>query len=162
MHLVVSRLILKQSVNDLAHAIKRLNYSGYNLNMELLFHETKVYNSLYPDHKSTEHNIHAMLNREKYGVVWIGIRSTFALKEWGYERPSKILFNKVTKIVEKKYKETTRPVPFTVIVAEMGKYRQVVKHSSITIASYRNPNLLHINKNSFIPKKKLKSSRKEI
>lgn len=114
---------------------------------------TEVYNSLFPDHQSTEHNIYAVLGREKYGVVWIGIRSTFALKEWGYEHPSKTLFNTVTKIVEKKYKETTRPVSFTVIVAEMGKYRQVVKNSSLTIASHRNPNLRRIGKNSFIPKK---------
>jgi len=70
---------------------------------------TEVYNSLFPDHPSTEHNIHAVLNREKYGVVWIGIRNTFALKEWGYEHPSGTLFNTVTKIVEKKYKKTTRP-----------------------------------------------------
>jgi hypothetical protein len=114
---------------------------------------TEVYNSLFPGHKSTEHNIHAVLNREKYGVVWIGIRCIFALKEWGYERPSETLFNTITKIVKEKYKETIRPVPFTVIVAEMRKYRQVVKHSSLTIASYRNPNLRHIDKNSFIPKK---------
>lgn len=114
---------------------------------------TEVYNSLFPEHPSTEYNIYAVLSREKYGVVWIGIRSTFALKEWGYEHPSKTLFNAVTKIVEKKYKETTRPVSFTVIVAEMGKYRQVVRNSSLTIASYRNPNLRHIDKNSFIPKK---------
>ncbi len=114
---------------------------------------TEVYNSLFPEHPSTEYNIYAVLGREKYGVVWIGIRSTFALKEWGYEHPSETLFNTVTKIVEEKYKETTRPVPFTVIVAEMGKDRQVVRNSSLTIASYRNPNLRHIGKNSFIPKK---------
>jgi len=113
---------------------------------------TEVYNSLFPSHQSTEHNIYAVLGREKYGVVWIGIRSTFALKEWGYEHPSKTLFNTVTKIVEKKYKETTRPVSFTVIVAEMGKYRQVVKNSSLTIASHCNPNLRRIGKNSFIPR----------
>ncbi|MBU4349404.1 hypothetical protein KJ599_03680, partial [bacterium] len=114
---------------------------------------TEVYNSLFPEHPSNEYNLHAVLSREKYGVVWIGIRCIFALKEWGYEHPSRTLFNKVTKIVEKKYKETTRPVPFKIIIAEMGKCRQVVKHSSLTIASYRNPNLLHIDKNSFIPKK---------
>jgi len=113
---------------------------------------TEVYNSLFPEHPSTEHNIYAVLDREKYGVVWIGIRSTFALKEWGYEHPSKTLFNKVTKIVEKKYKETTRPVPFTVIVTEMEKYRQVVRNSSLTIASYRNPNLRRRGKYTFIPK----------
>jgi len=114
---------------------------------------TEVYNSLFPNHPSTEYNVHAVLSLEKYGVVWIGIRNTFALKEWGYEHPSKAFFNTVTKIVEEKYKETIRPVPFTVIVAEMGKYRQVVRNSSLTIASYRNPNLRHIDKNSFIPKK---------
>lgn len=83
---------------------------------------TEVYNSLFPGYPSTEYNIHAVLSLEKYGVVWIGIRSTFALKEWGYEHPSETLFNTITKIVEEKYKETTRPVPFTVIVAEMRKY----------------------------------------
>jgi len=114
---------------------------------------TEVYNSLFPDHPSTEYNIHAVLNHEKYGVAWIGIRNTFALKEWGYEHPSKALLNTVTKIVEEKYKATTLPVPFTVIVAEMGKYRQAVRNSSLTIASYRNPNLRRIDKNSFIPKK---------
>ena len=113
---------------------------------------TEVYNSLFPDHPSTEYNIQAVLNHEKYGVAWIGIRNTFALKEWGYEHPSKALLNTVTKIVEKKYKETTRPVPFTVIVTEMEKYRQVVRNSSLTIASYRNPNLRRRGKNSFIPK----------
>ncbi|GAG00194.1 unnamed protein product, partial [marine sediment metagenome] len=114
---------------------------------------TEVYNFLFPDHPSTEHNIHAVLSHEKCGVVWIGIRSTFALKEWGYEHPSETLFNTVTKIVEEKYKETTRPVPFTIIVAEMGKHRQVVRNSSLTIASHCNPNLHRIGKNSFIPKK---------
>jgi len=48
---------------------------------------TEVYNSLFPEHPSTEYNLHAVLSLEKYGVVWIGIRSTFALKEWGYEHP---------------------------------------------------------------------------
>jgi len=114
---------------------------------------TEVYNSLFPDHPSTEHNVHAVLCYEKYGVVWIGIRSTFALKEWGYKRPSEPLFDAITKIVEEKYKETTRPVPFTVIVEEMAKYRQVVKNSILTIASHRNPNLRRRGKNSFIPKK---------
>lgn len=47
----------------------------------------EVYNSLFPEHPSTEHNLHAVLNREQYGVVWIGARGMFALKEWGYKRP---------------------------------------------------------------------------
>ena len=54
---------------------------------------TEVYNSLFPEHPSIEVNLHAVLSLEKYGVVWIGIRSTFALKEWGYEHPLEPLFN---------------------------------------------------------------------
>ena len=114
---------------------------------------TEVYNSLFPNQPSTEHNIHAVLSYEKYGVVWIGIRSTFALKEWGYEHPSATLFDTVTKIVEEKYKETTRPVSFEIIVTEMGKYRQFVNHNSLTIASHCNPKLQRVGRNSFIPKK---------
>ena len=123
---------------------------------------TEVYNSFFPDQPSTEHNIHAVLSHEKYGVVWIGIRSTFALKEWGYEHPSETLFNTVTKIVKEKYRETAQPVPFTIIVAEMGKYRQVVRNSSLTIASHCNPNLRRIGKNSFIPKKHDEETKEEI
>ncbi len=157
--------LIKRDLKFLAESIIRFRLSRLNKEQKVYLvlraigkpaHSakiTEVYNSLFPEHPSTEYNIYAVLGREKYGVVWIGIRSTFALKEWGYEHPSKTLFNTVTKIVEKKYKETTRPVPFTVIVAEMGKYRQVVRNSSLTIASYRNPNLRHIDKNSFIPKK---------
>ena len=157
--------LIKRDLQFLAESIIRFRLSRLNKEQKVYLslraigkpaHSakiTEVYNSLFPEHPSTEYNIYAVLSREKYGVVWIGIRSTFALKEWGYEHPSKTLFNTVTKIVEKKYKETTRPVPFTVIVAEMGKYRQVVRNSSLTIASYRNPNLRHIDKNSFIPKK---------
>ncbi|MBU4511536.1 hypothetical protein KJ830_10895, partial [bacterium] len=123
---------------------------------------TEVYNSLFPDQPSTEHNIHAVLSYEKYGVVWIGIHSTFALKEWGYEHPPATLFDTVTKIVEEKYKETAQPVPFTIIVAEMGKYRQVVKNSSLTIALHYNPNLRRIGKNSFIPKKPDEETQEDI
>ena len=156
--------LIKRDLKFLAESIIRFRLSRLNKEQKVYLvlrtigkpaHSakiTEVYNSLFPEHPSTEYNIYAVLGREKYGVVWIGIRSTFALKEWGYEHPSKTLFNTVTKIVEEKYKETTRPVPFTVIVAEMGKYRQVVRNSSLTIASYRNPNLRHIDKNSFIPK----------
>lgn len=157
--------LIKRDLEFLAESIIRFRLSRLNKEQKVYLalrtigkpaHSakiTEVYNSLFPKHPSTEYNIYAVLSREKYGVVWIGIRSTFALKEWGYEHPSETLFNTVTKIVEEKYKETTRPVPFTVIVAEMGKYRQVVRNSSLTIASYRNPNLRRIGKNLFIPKK---------
>lgn len=157
--------LIKSDLKNLAENIKRVRLEHLNKRQKAYLalrnigrpaHSakiTEVYNSLFPNHPSTEHNIHAVLSYEKNGVVWIGIRSTFALKEWGYEHPSDTLFNTVTKIVDEKYEETARPVPFTIIVAEMGKYRQFVRNSSLTIASHCNPNLHRIGKNSFIPKK---------
>jgi len=123
---------------------------------------TEVYNSLFPDQPSTVHNIHAVLSREKHGVVWIGIRSTFALKKWGYEHPSETLFDTVTKIVEEKYKEINQPIPFEIIVTEMGKYRHFVNHNSLTIAALCNPNLRRIGKNLFIPKEPGEETQEEV
>lgn len=113
---------------------------------------TEVHNSLFPDCPASERNIHAALSREQHGVVWIGVRGTFALKEWGYERPSKSLFEAVTEIVEKKFKETGKPVPFTVIAAEISKYRKIVKPSSLVFAAHCNANLRRVSKDFFIPK----------
>jgi len=44
----------------------------------------------------------------------------------------------------------------------MGKYRQVVRNSSLTIALHRNPNIRRIGKNSFIPKKPDEEIQEEI
>jgi len=123
---------------------------------------TGVYNSFFPDQPYTEHNLHAVLGREQYGVVWIGIRSTFALREWGYQHPSKGLFDAVTEIVQEKYEDTSQPVPFTVIVAEMGKRRQVVNPTSLTIATYCNQNLRRVSKDSFIPKERSEETQEQI
>jgi hypothetical protein len=123
---------------------------------------TEVYNSIFPDEPSTEQNLHAVLSRGGYGVVWIGIRSAFALKEWGYEHPSIGLFESVTEIVEERYKETAQPVPFAVIVAEMGKRRQIVNPASLTIAAQCNPRLRRVGKDSFIPKEPTEEMQEEI
>jgi len=48
----------------------------------------EVYNSLFPEQPSTEHNLHQILTRKRYGVVWTGARGMYTLKEWGYERPA--------------------------------------------------------------------------
>jgi len=112
---------------------------------------TEVYNRLFPDALSGENAVHAVLGREECGVVWIGIRGTYALEEWGYEHPSKSLFDAVAEIVEKRYEATGKPVPLAVIEAEIGKYRRVVKFSSLTIAAYSNPRLRRVSKEAFVP-----------
>ncbi|MFH1485957.1 MAG: sigma factor-like helix-turn-helix DNA-binding protein [Chloroflexota bacterium] len=110
-----------------------------------------VYKSMFPNDGSTEHNIHATLCRKKYGIVWAGARRTYALKEWGYEPPSKGFFDAAAEIVQKMFKQTGKPVPFTVIENEMGKYRQIINPTSLTLAASRNPRLRRVSKDSFVP-----------
>ena len=76
----------------------------------------------------------------------------YALKEWGYEHPSKTLFDTVSEIVAKKHKLTNKPVPFEVVVAELGKYRLYVNSASLIIALSANPTIQKLSTNSFIPK----------
>ena len=112
----------------------------------------ETFNALFPEGYHSDHSVHAILTREAYGVVWIGIKGTYALKEWGYERPSSTLFNTVKEIVERKYAETGKPVPFLVIQAEIGKYRKMVNPNSIIFAAYLNENLICVNEDYFTPK----------
>jgi hypothetical protein len=113
---------------------------------------SQTYYSLFPKDYISDHAVHAILTREEHGVVWIGIKGTYALKEWGYERPSSTLFETIAEIVEKKYAETSKPVSSLVIQAEVGKYRKVVNPNSIIFATYLNLNLLRVNEDHFIPK----------
>lgn len=113
---------------------------------------TEVYNSMFPEDWSTEHNVHAVLGREQHGVVWIGVRGTYALKEWGYEHPPVSLFDAATEIVERRFKETGKPVPFTVVMGEIGKYRKVVNPHSMVFATHCNPKLRRVSKDSFVPR----------
>lgn len=120
-----------------------------------------AYYDIFPD-PSSEHNIHAVLLREDNGVVWIGTKGTFALEEWGYERPSKTIFDTVTEIVEQRYAKTGKPVPFNVIVAEIGKYRKVIQLSSVVFASHCNPKLERVSGDCFIPKTDSEEKEKDI
>lgn len=113
---------------------------------------TEVHNSLFPERAAGEHNVLNMLSQERHGVVWVGVRGTYALREWGYERPSATLFDRVRGIVERIYDATGRPVPFAVIAAEMGKYRRVVNPASLRIAGYCNKNLLRVGQDCFVPR----------
>jgi hypothetical protein len=122
----------------------------------------EVYNSLFSDDPSPERNIHAILCREEHGVVWIGVRGTYALEEWGYDRPSKGLFEAVAEIVEKQYGATGTPVPFAVIAAEMGKLRRVVKSSSLAFATHYNPRLRRVSSDSFVPRTPDEQAEEEI
>ncbi|MDI6872616.1 MAG: sigma factor-like helix-turn-helix DNA-binding protein [Bacillota bacterium] len=112
----------------------------------------EAYNSLFPHEPSNEKSIHAVLGREQNGIVWIGLRGTYALAEWGYERPTKGLYEAVAEIVRQRHATTGKPVSFTTIAAEIGKYRPVVNRNSVVIATQCNPHLREVGNNAFVPK----------
>ncbi|MBI4297813.1 MAG: hypothetical protein HY676_04710 [Chloroflexi bacterium] len=121
-----------------------------------------VYNSMFPDDPSSERNIHAVLSREQHGMVWIGVKGKFALTEWGYEHPSIPLFDAVAEIVERKFKETGKPVHLTVITGELGKYRKVVSSGSLTFATQLNPGLRRVSSDSFVPKESADAEEEDV
>lgn len=110
-----------------------------------------TYNDMFPDDYSTENVIHATLSRKQDRIVWIGMRGTFALKEWGFERPSDTLFNTVAEIVKEQYSKNGKPVAINTIQAELGKYRKVVNLNSVILASYCNEQITNVYKDYFIP-----------
>lgn len=111
----------------------------------------EYHNALFPEFVLSEGSVHTALGSQRRGMVWTGLRGTYALKEWGYRRPSKKLFEAVTEIVKRFFSQTGRPVALSAIIAEMGKYRQMVNISSVAIASHLNPDLRRVSRDSFIP-----------
>lgn len=111
---------------------------------------TEVYNDLFPDDVSNEHSIQSVLLRGEPEIVWIGTKGTYALSEWGYERPSASLFDTAAEIVRLKSSESGKAVPLSVIAAEMGKCRWVVHPTSLYFATYLNPALECIHGDRFV------------
>ena len=98
----------------------------------------RVYWQLFPDDETSERYVHAILSNcaapdvERYGIVWIGARGTYGLKEQGYWRPALPLFQAVTKIVEEKFASTQRAVHINVIASELGGLRNQLDGTSCT------------------------------
>ena len=113
----------------------------------------EIHNLLFPCHSSNEHSIHSYLHniQGKRGIVWIGIKGTFALTEWGYKKPEKSMYDLVADIVCQKYEETKKPVPLAFIHTEVSKVRKLVNPKSITMAATLNPKLECVFKDRFKP-----------
>ena len=107
---------------------------------------------MFPDEPTSESYVHNVLVDEKYGVVWIGVRGTYALQEWGYEHPSMGFFGAVAKIVRDKYVVTCRPVTLSQIAAEMGNYRTFASPNSIKMAAFLNKALKQVSREAFVPR----------
>ncbi len=112
----------------------------------------EMYNRMFPEDSTNEGYVCSILAEEKYGVVWIRLRGTYALREWGWERPPLGLFDTVTRIVRDRYEATRKPVPFAVVAAEIGRFRRAVNWNSVTIAAHCNPALQRVSRDCFIPR----------
>ena len=119
----------------------------------------EVYNEMYPEDMMNERNVHAILSRcasstvEQYGIVWVGTKGTYGLKEHGYVRPAMPLFDTVAKIVKERYEMTRKAVHINVIVTELGRYRHEVHPASLAFATGLNTSIREVEKGYFVPSK---------
>ena len=110
-------------------------------------------NEMFPDKANTIHNWHAAMDRsERYGIVWIGRKGMYGLKEHGYSRPNKDLFDSAADIVERKYSETRQPVTDEVVIEELGKVRRELNPNSVTMALSFSERLKSLGGGRFVPK----------
>lgn len=114
-------------------------------------------NQLFPSKKSLVGNWHTALSycaqpsREYYGIVWIGEKGVYGLREHGYSRPTCSLFEAVTQIVEDKFAEAQLPVSEEIVVIELKKYRRKFNLNSVKMALSFNDKLEAVD-GGYIPK----------
>lgn len=113
---------------------------------------TKEYMKLFPNDYISERYIHSILGSQRNDVVWAGINGVYALKPWGFINPSKTLHDEVAEIIEIFYARTGKPVHINIIVAELKKYRRLIKDSSLQFSLSMNPKIEKVSKNYYMPK----------
>ena len=123
----------------------------------------KLCNELFPDNQASIHSWHAALSlpsSDALGIVWIGRKGMYGLKEQGYSRPTMDLFETVAQIVESMFARTQQPVLEDVVVAEVNKYRRDANINSIKMALSFNDRIKCVAPSRYAPKNsKLASSR---
>ena len=112
-------------------------------------------NRMFPEHQATTHNWHAAAGRpdaEALGVVWIGRKGMFGLKEHGYERPSVDLYEGIARIVEDIFAKTQNPVSEEVVFNELSKDRRELHPNSVKMALSLNERLESVGLGKYVPK----------
>ncbi len=113
---------------------------------------------LFPERQTSVRSWHAALSdlaspeKERFGIVWIGRKGMYGLKEHGYSRPDMDLFDGVARIVEAMFAKTQHPVSEEIVMAELSKHRRELRLNSVKMALSFNDNLKAIN-GGFVPKK---------
>lgn len=115
-------------------------------------------NRLFPDNQTSIHGWHSALSlcgqpdQESFGIVWIGRKGMYGLKEHGYSRPNAGLFDEVTQIVNAVFKKTQRPVSVEVVMAELSKKRRELNRTSVVMALSFDDRLQVIGGGRYAPK----------
>lgn len=113
---------------------------------------TKVCSTMFKERVFSSEQIHGSLaSKHQQQWVWIGLRGVYALKEWGFIRPDKSLYQTVFEIVNSRFNETAKPVPLNHIFKEIGNYRKLVNENSLYFACNFNPKIRVLKKGLFLP-----------
>jgi hypothetical protein len=112
---------------------------------------TSEFRLMFPGEDYSSQSIEGALRRCTNGVVWVGMKGTYALEEWGHRRPQMGLMETVARIVSEKHAETGRSVHINTIMNEVSKTRPITKGNSIRIAAERNPSVRKVSKDYFVP-----------
>ena len=146
-----------QHSDRIYHALRQIGQPAHFVDI------TDMHNELFPEKEMSYKSIHTVLSAcsvsqdRKHGIVWVGMKGTYALEEWGYSRPEFDLFETVYMIVDRLYEKTGKPVSYNSIMAEIGKYRKIVNPKSVTMAAALNENLERLPNNFFIPSSEIDS-----
>lgn len=155
--------LLKADVKTLSHKFAEYRESHLNLTQRVYSALkiigrpahfsliTSVHNRLFPNKPIADGTVTNALKQKEDVIVWVGSKGMYALKEWGYERPSQSLHDTVAEIVEKLYEKTGKPVGIQLIVGELGKYRRVINPASGLMAVSLNPKLMRVSPGHYIP-----------
>ena len=116
---------------------------------------SELCNHLFPENQTSTHSWHSALNLpscDAFGIVWIGRKGMYGLKEHGYLRPEMDLFETVAQIVKETFEKTHQPVAEEVVVEELNKYRREAKVSSIKMALSFNEKIESVSPTLYAPK----------
>jgi len=144
---ILKKISRRMKIQDIVYiALKDINRPAHYTEI------AKTCNRLFSESYFTPYNIHAVLSRlnDRLPWVWIGSRGIYALKEWGYKRPEKRLYDRVYEIIQKEYLKKGDPVSLNRIFAEVSKYRKIVNRNSLTIICFTHPNIISVSKDTFI------------
>jgi len=112
-------------------------------------------NELFPDNRKSTHHWHAALSRfageEKFGIVWIGAKGVYGLKEHGYWRPAESLYQSIPRIVREQFAKTRRPVPFDAVLRELSALRREFNRGSVQIVLSFSDQIEKINGDGYLP-----------